>query len=207
MTDAEKREAAHQFINRWMGRGNEDEDGRSYWLEFLSNVMGMENPTERVNFEKKVIVNGNTKRIDVYIPETHMFKLEWVKEIDNSLPTLLIVSGVFQYFHEEEIIAFIKGCGKAFPKGEMLFDATSESGLKFTNWFIKRTGNASAIMYFGINDSKEFANKCSMELLEEKTFFPEALKMLGKKLSFVTKVSMKVAEKKKQVIILRLKLN
>lgn len=66
---------------------------------------------------------------------------------------------------------------------------------------------ASAIMYFGINDSKEFANKCSMELLEEKTFFPEALKMLGKKLSFVTKVSMKVAEKKKQVIILRLKLN
>lgn len=28
MTDAEKREAAHQFINRWMGRGNEDEDGR-----------------------------------------------------------------------------------------------------------------------------------------------------------------------------------
>lgn len=34
MTDAEKREAAHQFINRWMGRGNEDEDGRSYWLEF-----------------------------------------------------------------------------------------------------------------------------------------------------------------------------
>lgn len=72
-----------------------------------------------------------------------MFKLEWVKEIDNSLPTLLIVSGVFQYFHEEEIIAFIKGCGKAFPKGEMLFDATSESGLKFTNWFIKRTGNAN----------------------------------------------------------------
>lgn len=42
MTDAEKREAAHQFINRWMGRGNEDEDGRSYWLEFLSNVMGIE---------------------------------------------------------------------------------------------------------------------------------------------------------------------
>ena len=54
---------------------------------------------------------------------------------------------------------------------------------------------------------RDYLNKCSMELLEEKTFFPEALKMLGKKLSFVTKVSMKVAEKKKQVIILRLKLN
>ena len=26
--------------------------------------------TERVSFEKKVVVDGNTKRIDVYIPET-----------------------------------------------------------------------------------------------------------------------------------------
>ena len=136
-----------------------------------------------------------------------MFKLEWVKEMDCAIPTLLVVSGVFQYFHEEEIIAFIKGCAKAFPQGEILFDATSESGLKFTNWFIKRTGNASAIMYFGINDSKEFADKCGMELLEEKTFFPDALKLLGKKLGFVTKVSMKIAEKKKQVLILHLRLS
>ena len=30
----------------------------------------MDNITERINFEKKVIVNGHTKRIDVYIPET-----------------------------------------------------------------------------------------------------------------------------------------
>lgn len=136
-----------------------------------------------------------------------MFQMEWVNKVDTALPTLLIVSGVFQYFHEEEIITFIKACGKAFPQGELLFDATSESGLKFTNWFIKRTGNAAATMYFGINDSKVFAEKCGMLLLEEKTFFPDALQMLGKKLGFVTKVSMKIAEKKKQVMILHLKLN
>lgn len=136
-----------------------------------------------------------------------MFQLEWVKEIDSSLPTLLIASGVFQYFHEEEIIAFIQGCGKAFPMGEMIFDATSESGLKFTNWFIKRTGNTDARMYFGINDSKAFADKCGMDLLEIRTFYPDALKMLGKKLNLVTRVSMLVAEKKKQVMILHLKLN
>ena len=72
MTDAEQREAARQFANKWQGKGNEDEDGRSYWLDFLTNVMGMEHVTDRVNFEKKVIVDGNTKRIDVYIPETHV---------------------------------------------------------------------------------------------------------------------------------------
>ena len=26
MTDAEQREAARQFVNRWMGKGKEDED-------------------------------------------------------------------------------------------------------------------------------------------------------------------------------------
>ncbi len=70
MTDAEQREATRQFINRWRGRGREDEDGRSYWIDLLTNVLGMDNVTERVNFEKKVVVDGNTKRIDMYIPET-----------------------------------------------------------------------------------------------------------------------------------------
>ena len=41
------------------------------------------------------------------------------------------------------------------------------------NWFIKRTGNPEALMYFGINDSKAFDDKCSVELLEERTFFPD----------------------------------
>lgn len=72
MTDAEQREAARQFANKWKGRGREDEDGRSYWIDFLSNVLGMDNVTDRVEFEKRVVVDGNTKRIDVYIPETHV---------------------------------------------------------------------------------------------------------------------------------------
>ena len=63
MTGSEQREAARQFINRWRGKGKEDEDGRSYWIELLSNVFGVENVTERIHFEKKVVVDGNTKRI------------------------------------------------------------------------------------------------------------------------------------------------
>lgn len=54
MTGSEQREAARQFINRWRGKGKEDEDGRSYWIELLSNVFGVENVTERIDFEKKV---------------------------------------------------------------------------------------------------------------------------------------------------------
>jgi len=36
MMDAEQREAARQFVSRWHGKGNEDEDGRSHWLDFWS---------------------------------------------------------------------------------------------------------------------------------------------------------------------------
>ncbi len=70
MTDADRREAARQFIIKWSGKGREDEDDRSYWLDILQRIMGADDATDRVEFQKKVIVDGHTKRIDAYIPET-----------------------------------------------------------------------------------------------------------------------------------------
>lgn len=71
MTNAEKREAARQFVNKWRGRGKEDEDDRSFWFDIMQNVMGQTNVTDRIQFQKKVISHdGNTKRIDAYIEET-----------------------------------------------------------------------------------------------------------------------------------------
>ena len=73
MTDAQQRESARQFFYKWNGKGKEDEDARSYWIDILQNILGVENVTDRVEFEKKVVGgDGNTKRIDVYIPETHV---------------------------------------------------------------------------------------------------------------------------------------
>jgi len=72
MTDAEKREAARQFYNKWVNKGKEDEDDRSYWIDILERILGVANSTDRINFQKKVIVDGNTKKIDAYIPETRV---------------------------------------------------------------------------------------------------------------------------------------
>lgn len=73
MTDMQRREAARQFYYKWNGKGREDEDARSYWIDILQDILGVEHVTDRVDFEKKVIgADGNTKRIDVYIPETHV---------------------------------------------------------------------------------------------------------------------------------------
>lgn len=73
MTDAQQREAARQFYYKWNDKGKEDEDARSYWIDILQDILGVDRVTDRVDFEKKVIGgDGNTKRIDVYIPETHV---------------------------------------------------------------------------------------------------------------------------------------
>ncbi len=87
MTDSERREAARQFYNKWAGRGKEDEDDRSYWIDFLQNVMGVDHVTDRIDFQKKVIgPDGNTKRIDAYIPETHVLIEQKSLGIDLSKP-------------------------------------------------------------------------------------------------------------------------
>ncbi|MBE5908814.1 MAG: class I SAM-dependent DNA methyltransferase [Lachnospiraceae bacterium] len=87
MTDAEKREAARQFHNKWVGKGKEDEDDRSYWIDFLQDVMGIDHVTDRIEFQKKVVgPDGNTKRIDAYIPETHVLIEQKSLNIDLSKP-------------------------------------------------------------------------------------------------------------------------
>ena len=70
MTDQQRREAARLFAQKWQGKGKEDEDDRSYWIDILERILGVENVTDYIDFQKKVIVDGNTKRIDAYIPET-----------------------------------------------------------------------------------------------------------------------------------------
>ncbi len=87
MNAMQQREAARQFYYRWKDRGREDEDARSYWIELLSQVCGAERVTERLVFEKKVIGrDGNTKRIDVYIPETRVLIEQKSRGIDLDQP-------------------------------------------------------------------------------------------------------------------------
>ena len=110
MTEQERRESVRQFVNRWNKKGREDEDDRSYWIEFLHDVLGIEDATQRMEFQKKVLNEKGTlsNRIDVYIPETKVIieqktlgipldkpqpnhgnktPYEQAKEYDNALPT------------------------------------------------------------------------------------------------------------------------
>jgi O-methyltransferase involved in polyketide biosynthesis len=135
-----------------------------------------------------------------------MFDASWMKRIDTSLPSLLIASGVFQYFTEDRILSFIKTIGANFNEAELLFDAANETGLTYANNYVKKTGNTSALMYFYVNDGAEFARKSGTALLEERVFFTGARRILAKKLGLYTRIAMRVVDKKKRAVIVRLRI-
>jgi O-methyltransferase involved in polyketide biosynthesis len=137
----------------------------------------------------------------------NMFDMEWTKQIDKSISTLLVVSGVFQYFKEDKVIQFVNDIKKAFSNVELIFDATNETGIKYANKYVKKTGNTDALMYFYINDSIEFSKRIETKLIEERVFFTDARKMLAKKLGLYTRIAMKVVDDKKRAILLHLKIN
>ena len=70
MTDAEQREAARKFINTWRGKGYEKGETHTFWISLLSDVFGVEHATDKIQFEKEVVVDKQTKFIDGYIADT-----------------------------------------------------------------------------------------------------------------------------------------
>jgi O-methyltransferase involved in polyketide biosynthesis len=136
--------------------------------------------------------------------ECDLFDLSWAEQIDKSRTTLIIVSGVFQYFAEEKIMQFIRDLQNVFHEVELIFDATNETGIKYANKYVKKIGNNDAPMYFYVNDSIEFARKTNTALIEERSFFTDARKILSKKLALYTRIAMKVVDDKKRAVLIHL---
>ena len=77
MTDVERRSAAAKFAADWNGQGDEKQDTQRFWLSLLQNVCGVAQPTEVIEFEKRVEVDNSdgtttTKYIDGYLPATRI---------------------------------------------------------------------------------------------------------------------------------------
>ena len=123
-----------------------------------------------------------------------MFDFSWADHIDNSLPTLITVIGVFQYFEEEKVIGFLKRLKKEFPGAEVIFDAMTNKAIKYANEYIKRTGNNDAELHFCADNGRSIAEKCGMKLLEERPFFGAARKQLKHRLKLYTRIAMKVVD-------------
>lgn len=69
MNTREQKKQPKAFIKRWENRGSERQDSQSFWLDLLQSVYGIENPTEYITFEDKVMLD-HTSFIDGFIDKT-----------------------------------------------------------------------------------------------------------------------------------------
>ena len=130
---------------------------------------------------------------DILIPGD-MFNFSWADGIDKTLPTMVTVIGVFQYFEEEKVIAFLKQLKKTFPGVEVIFDAMTAKAIKYANDYIRKTGNNDAELHFSADNGQSVADRCGMMLVEERPFFTAARKQLKRKLKLYTRIAMKVVD-------------
>lgn len=77
MNQVEQRKRAKRFVKTWSGKGYEKGETQAFWLSLLKEVFGVENPEERLIFEKPVYKRdgGPARRlgfIDAWIPSTRV---------------------------------------------------------------------------------------------------------------------------------------
>ena len=114
------------------------------------------------------------KERDRYLPYS-MFDYKWidiVKASARNSPIMLIASGLFLYFSEEQIIEFIRHL-KSFNDAQLLFDAVSPKGLKISRYYVDKMDHREAEMLFSIKTAKTFAAKISSNIIvtEERKFY------------------------------------
>ena len=134
------------------------------------------------------------------------FDLAWAVGVDASLPTLIIVSGVFQYYHNADVLGFIADAKRAFADAELVFDATNTKGLEYVNRYVRKTGNASALMHCAIDDPAAFAREAGCELVEVRPFYTDARRILKGKVGIYAKVAMAITDRTGRAFLLHMKL-
>ncbi|PIE80453.1 MAG: conjugal transfer protein [Chloroflexi bacterium] len=146
---------------------------------------------------------------DIYIDGSFLDVEQWVKHIkDKTLPTLLIISGVFYYFKEEDVDKFFLQIKNKFSLLEAVFDCNNQMALKISNRYVKKTGNKSAPMYFYINSINAYLKHLNLDikLVKEYMMYHYSKKIL-KRTSFKTKIRMTVSDLFKMVKIEHIKIN
>ena len=83
MTEKEQKQKAKQFAEQWKNKGYEKGESQKFWLQLLSEVLGVENPTTFIEFEDQVHIDTSTGFIDGYIPSTKVLIEQ--KSIDKDL--------------------------------------------------------------------------------------------------------------------------
>lgn len=110
---------------------------------------------------------------DRYLPYS-MFDYRWIDLVKQTgrLPVLVIASGLFYYFHEEQVIDFIRHLA-VMDDVRIVFDAVSSAGIHGTRHYMKKMKRLDAEMFFSVDHAKKLAAAISSDVyvLEEKKYY------------------------------------
>ena len=130
--------------------------------------------------------------------ETAFFRIKPDSRIvtfyEMDLPDVIATRKIFQYFHEEQVRAFMKSVKENFENAGLIFDAMTKKAVSYAAKYIKKTGNNDAMLYFGTDDPEAFVMSQGYDLIETRPFFTQARKQLKKKLKLYTRIAMKVVD-------------
>lgn len=70
-TEKQQKIAAAAFAKRWEGRGYEKGESQTFWIELLTEIFGVENPSTFIRFEQQAQLD-HTSFIDGMIDSTHV---------------------------------------------------------------------------------------------------------------------------------------
>ncbi len=85
MTQIEQTQHAKDFFQYWKDKGDEKQETQRYWIELLQEVLGVENPSRYIEFEKTVKIK-HTNFIDGYISSTKVLIEQKGAKVDLTKP-------------------------------------------------------------------------------------------------------------------------
>jgi type I restriction-modification system DNA methylase subunit len=85
MTQIEQTQQAKDFAEYWQDKGDEKQETQRYWIELLQEVLGIENPSRYIEFEKRVKLT-HTSFIDAYISSTKVLIEQKGAKVDLTKP-------------------------------------------------------------------------------------------------------------------------
>jgi len=143
---------------------------------------------------------------DRYLPYS-MLDYTWINAVKaaSQKPVMVIASGLFYYFHEEQIIDFIRRLA-GLAHAQLVFDAVSSAGIRGTKHYMKRMDRQDAEMFFSVDSAQVFAAKISSatKVIEERKFY--SLTDGNSQLHFVTRFKMFLSDLMNMVKIIHLKI-
>ena len=169
--------------------------------------------------------NGINKWYEVDLPEVIEYRKELLSETDNDkyiggdafsedwikkvraenpkAPILVTASGLFYYFEYDTVASLFKTL-KKYGNVEVVFDAVNSKGMKRMSKYMKQVGHEDAAMYFYVDKAEDMANEVGARVIDEEAYYKYTEK---KGLNFMTKISMKVADRFMLVKMVHLKFN